>query len=488
MKLPAGNFFYRDSFIFGPGMQFNSWEFGAFTACVLLAYWIFYKQRFLQNCILLLASYFFYGWMHPAFPAFLLGLTLIGFVGGQAIERTVSQKKLVLIFFIILSSLGLVILKYANFIISFFEKGPDTGFSILNFLIPVGLSFYTFSTIGYLVDIYRKRRPALKDPVTYGAYISFFPHLLAGPIPTSTGILPQFEKPRQISFQDIEDGAGQIVWGLFKKMVVADNIGLAVNYCFANADSLSSLSLYLGIVLFSFQIYADFSGYSEIARGVAKLLGIDLFPNFRVPFFSRNPGEFWRRWHISLMRWLSDYIYIPLGGKSGNRVQYIAILLFTFTFSGLWHGANLTFVLWGLLNGLYFLPYIFTGTLHKYREVVAAGRWLPSLNEFFQMLLVFHLITFSRILFKAKDLDQAGIYFQNLIGNFKGSAPGDFILTHIKWCLLLLIVEWIQRSKNYILDVPGHKILKWTVYIAIAVLIMLFHKKHSMQEYYYFRF
>ena len=335
--------------------------------------------------------------------------------------------------------------------------------------------------------------------ITYGSYISFFPYLLAGPIPTSTEILPQFKEVRTLKLHDIEEALGQIIWGLFKKMVVADNIGLAVSYCFSNSESLNSLTLYAGIVLFSFQIYADFSGYSEIARGVARLFGIKLFKNFTMPFFSRNPGEFWRRWHVSLMRWLSSYIYIPLGGRSDNRVKYILVLMITFAFSGLWHGANWTFVLWGLLNGLYFLPYIFTNSMTRYKDLPGVGRFLPAWREALGMFITFNLITLSRVLFKAKDVPAAITYYKGLLLNFSPELPPQFILANVKWCILLLVVEWIQRNRVNVLDfdlakmftasnINVARIAKPVFYATILVLIFFFHKQQSLQEYYYFRF
>ena len=481
-------------------MQFNTWHFLYFGIIVLFIYWCFNKKTSIQNLILLASSYFFYGYMHLAFPIYLLTLTLIGYISGSILQQKgLVRKKLVLTISLILASCCLIVLKYADFIvISLSFSGPDES-SILHFIVPVGLSFYTFSTIGYIVDVYRGKTIAEKNLVTYGSYISFFPYLLAGPIPTSTEILPQFKKERKLTFKDTEEAFGQILWGLFKKMVVADNIGLAVSYCFANSNNLNSLTLYVGIVLFSFQIYADFSGYSEIARGVAKLFGIHLFKNFNMPFFSRNPGEFWRRWHISLMRWLSSYIYVPLGGRSDNKIKYIAVLLITFTFSGLWHGANWTFILWGLINGLFFLPYVFTNSMTRYKEEPGFGRIFPHWKEALGMIITFNLITLSRVLFKAKDIPAALSYYKGLFVNFTPGLPPEFILSNLKWCVLLLVVEWVQRNRETVLDLKLSgwikplnfdytRIIKPVFFAALLTLIIFFHKQQSLQEYYYFRF
>lgn len=320
-------------------MQFNTWEFLWFCSAMLLLYWLFNKWHRLQNILLIAGSFYFYSRLHISFPFYLAGLILSGYLFGQLIDRSEKHRKSWLILAIIMLSSCLVILKYTNFGIDI-VNGMGSRFDLLKFIVPVGLSFYTFSSIGYVIDIYRRKTVAQRDLAAYGAYISFFPHLLSGPIPNATIILPQFAQRRDFQFSGIEPAIQQILWGLFKKMVIADNISISVNYCFVHADSLNSLSLYLGIVLFSFQIYADFSAYSEIARGVAKLFGIDLFINFKLPFLSRNPGEFWRRWHVSLTQWLTDYIYKPLGGRALNRLGYILVILFIFFFSGLWHGAN----------------------------------------------------------------------------------------------------------------------------------------------------
>lgn len=468
-------------------MQFNTWEFFFFALVILMLYWLFYKKTGIQNLLLICASYYFYSRLDFSFPIYLFALTAVGYLVGLAIEKSRSFRKPILIGGIILLSSCLVILKYTNFGINTVNAlGAD--FSLLKLIVPVGLSFYTFSSIGYISDVYRKRIVAEQNPVTYGAYISFFPHLLAGPIASATVILPQFKTRREFGVSQVEPAIQEISWGLFKKMVIADNISIPVNYCFAHADSLNSFSLYLGIVLFSFQIYADFSGYSEIARGVARLFGIELFQNFKSPFLSRNPAEFWRRWHTSLTRWLTDYLYIPMGGRNAKGIQYCAILLFIFLFSGLWHGANWTFVLWGLLNGIYFLPYIYTNRLVRYREPASPGKWLPDLRTFWQILLTFHLITYSRVLFKSIDLQQAGEYFNGLFTRHNLTMPPAFLWKHLHWCVLLVIIEWTQRFRTHPLEIKAPVLVRYAVYAAVVMLIIMYHKTLSLQEYYYFRF
>lgn len=468
-------------------MQFNTWEFLWFCSAMLLLYWLLNKWYWVQNLLLIVASFYFYSRLHISFPFYLAGLILSGYLFGQLIDRSKKHRKNWLILAIIILSACLVILKYTNFGIDI-VNGMGSRFDLLKFIVPVGLSFYTFSSIGYVTDVYRKKVSAQKDLIAYGAYISFFPHLLSGPIPNATNILPQFTKKKIFLLTDIEPAIQQIVWGLFKKMVIADNISISVNYCFAHAESLNSLSLYLGIVLFSFQIYADFSAYSEIARGVAKLFGIDLFVNFKLPFLSRNPGEFWRRWHVSLTQWLTDYIYKPLGGRSLNRFGYIMAILFIFFFSGLWHGASWTFVLWGLLNGVYYIIYLLVNQIKQYSTAPDPGKWLPSVKTFLKIFLTFHLITFSRILFKSEDLDKAALYFVNLFSQHNIELPPAFLYSHLHWCILLVIVEWIQRFRLHPLDINAKYYIRYLIYILVIILTILYHKQLSLQEYYYFRF
>lgn len=468
-------------------MQFNSWDFLFFCSTVLLLYWCCYKYPRLQNALLLLAGFYFYSQLHYSFLFYLGGLIIVGFLAGLWINKIHAFKKSALILSIVLISSCLVILKYTNFGIDIIN-GMGARFDNLKFLIPVGLSFYTFSSIGYVTDVYRGTIKPEKDILAFGAYISFFPHLLAGPIPSASRHLAQFQQRKVFQVSGIEPAARAIIWGLFKKMVIADNISISVDYCFARVESLNSFSLYLGIVLFSFQIYADFSAYSDIARGVAKLFGIELFENFKSPFFSRNPGEFWRRWHISLTRWLTDYLYTPLGGRSLNKINSIFVILFIFLFSGLWHGASLNFVLWGLLNGLYYVVFLIFKQIKHYDEAPDRNRWLPSFSTLAKILLTFHLITFSRILFKAENFEKASSYWNGLISRHSFDWPPSFLYAHIHWCLLLIFMEWTQRFRQHPLDISNNKYMRYLLYTIILVIIILYHKKLSLQEYYYFRF
>lgn len=468
-------------------MNFYSWVFLIFCVCSLAMYWLPVRNKQYQNLILLISSYVFYGWTHPLNAAFLAVLTALTFAGGIIAAR--SPSKFILALFIILTALPLAVFKYAGFITEIMHAPVFDNSAILKWIVPVGMSFITFTCIGYIVDCFRKTIAAEKNLLTYGTYIAFFPHLLSGPIPDAKTILPQFNPVRKFPLQELHPAACLIVWGLFKKLVIADNLNLAANYCFAHYENLEGSTLFCGVLLFGFQIYADFSGYSDMMKGIAKLFGIEIHWNFRLPFFSRNPREFWRKWHISLMHWLKNYIYIPLGGRSSNRTIYVFAVLFTFTFSGLWHGANSTFVIWGFLNGCLFLPFWLTGQLKTYPQPVAHGRMLPSAKEFVLMLLTFNLINLTRVFFKSNSVDEAFGYYGKMFSASLFAKPTYFIFKELKWCLLLAGIEWVQRERKYILDIDTrNKMLKWVPVAVCIALILLLQKKTSLQEHYYFRF
>jgi D-alanyl-lipoteichoic acid acyltransferase DltB (MBOAT superfamily) len=313
--------------------------------------------------------------------------------------------------------------------------------------------------------------------------------LLSGPIPSATNVLPQFSRSNKLTFQQIEQSVAEILWGLFKKMVIAANVEKVVNYCYASYEDLNGSTLFLGVTLFNLYLYADFSAYSEIARGVARLLGIDIAQNFKMPFFSRNPGEFWRRWHTSLRKWMLDYLYLPLGGNRGSKVQYVLVMLFIFSFSGLWHGANMTFVCWGLLNGIYFLPYILTDKLTRYKDVVASGRLFPSGKEFLQLLLTFNLITLTRIFFRAPNMTVVKGLVVKIFSASILAVPMALVVKNVLICLPMLAFEWVQREKAYVLELSKTNIyIRIAGYVAVVVLIYIFHKRQNLSEYYYFKF
>lgn len=472
-------------------MLFNTVEFAVFFAVVFMAYWSVFRFRDARNMVLLGANWYFYNYLHYTFPFYLLGMILVGYTFAQLIERQEKQniRKTILTIGIIILGFGLTYIKYSGLILGNITGLQQWQASALHILVPLGISYYTFSSIGYITDVYRRRLPAERNIITYASYISFFPHLLSGPIPSSVTVLPQFSKVRLPGWAQIEHSVGEILWGLFKKMVLAAHAEKIVNYCYASYEDLNGSTVFLGVMLFNLYLYADFSAYSDIARGVARLMGIELTQNFKMPFFSRNPGEFWRRWHTSLRKWMLDYLYLPLGGNRGGKLQYILAIIFIFSFSGLWHGANMTFVCWGLLNGIYFIPYILTDSMTRYKDIAGAGRLLPSVKEACQIGFTFLLTTLSRIFFRAPNMTVASGLIEKIFSAGIAKAPLKMVWTKVVMFVPVLAFEWVQREKLYVLQLSKKNVyIRVAGYITVVVLICLLYKKQNASEYYYFKF
>ena len=385
-------------------MLFNSVEFALFLPIVFLLYWFVFNRNIkVQNLFIVAASYLFYGWWNWKFLLLIAFTSLCSFGAGLLIERHERKAKWINVLNIILNLGILGTFKYYDFFVSSFAEmfGLNADSLLLRIILPVGISFYTFQALGYSIDVYKKKLPPTHDPVAFFAYISFFPQLVAGPIERATNLLPQFLRRRTFDPTQAVDGLRQILWGLFKKMVVADNCAIMVNYVFDNYAEESGAMLILGAVAFTFQIYGDFSGYSDIAIGVARLFGFTLMRNFNFPYFSRDIAEFWRRWHISLNTWFRDYVYIPLGGSRGGKSMIIRNTFVIFLISGLWHGANWTFLLWGAYNAVLFLPLILSHKNRKNLNQIAEGRLFPSGNEFLQIFSTFVLVVIGWIIFRA---------------------------------------------------------------------------------------
>lgn len=474
-------------------MLFNSIEFGVFLPVVFLLYWfVFAKNLKLQNLFIVAVSYLFYGWWDVRFLFLIALTTLVSFVSGRLIvyfrrketgkadhwfknrARLVSAGNIIF-------NLGILgCFKYYDFFITSFAEafrllGTPLQLHTLDLILPVGISFYTFQALSYTIDVYKGKIGATNDIVSFFAYVSFFPQLVAGPIERATQLLPQFYKERIFSYPAAVDGLRQILWGLFKKVVVADNCAVFVNQMYTDYTEKPSLVLILAAVFFSVQIYCDFSGYSDIAIGTARLFGFRLMRNFRVPYFSRDIAEFWRRWHISLTTWFRDYVYIPLGGSRGSRWQSVRNTLIVFTLSGLWHGANFTFLFWGLFNGLLFLPLLLGKKNRRYIDIPAEGKVLPSAGEAVSMFLTFILVTVGWIFFRAESLTQAFGYL-SAIFSFS-SVTGSYIsLIPKKICFLVLflfVCEWFQRDKEHVLQID--KFPCWGRYMAYyGIVISLF--------------
>ena len=472
-------------------MLFNTTDFAIFFCVVLIIYWLCRKWRNVQNGILLVASAYFYYCFRSSLPVYLYCIICAGYISGIIInaQSEIHKRKTVLICAIVIIGAGLTYIKYSGLLFGNIPGLSKWQASVLNIVTPIGISYFTFSSIGYITEVYRKTILPERNFITYAAYISYFPHILSGPIPSAAKILPQFRNNFVPTRARVEQSLGEITWGLFKKMVVADNVVKTVNYVFDRYEDQNGSTLFLGTTLFSLYLYADFSGYSEIAMGTSRLLGIELTKNFRMPFFSRNPGEFWRRWHTSLRKWFLDYIYIPMGGKEISIAKYIALILFIFSFSGLWHGANYTFICWGFLNGLYFVPYILTGTLTRYKAPVAAGRIFPTVKEFFQVLLTFNLVTISRVFFRSPDIHVAADFFSKICSKSFFQAPLHLVTTNLIWCIPMLVVEWIQREKDYVLEAKKLNIfIRIIIFGVVIAATWYFHKQMNTTEYYYFKF
>ena len=467
-------------------MLFNSIEFAIFLPIVFLLYWfVFNRNLKLQNLFIVIVSYVFYGWWDWRFLFLIAFTSFCSWGSGLLIERYKSnpkKAKAISILNIVLNLLILGAFKYYDFFAKEFVEllGLSSDGLLLNIILPVGISFYTFQALSYSIDVYRGKLKPTHDIVQFFAYVSFFPQLVAGPIERATNLLPQFEKPRKFYYDIAVDGLRQILWGLFKKMVVADNCAVYVDQVFSNYQSQSGSTLLLAAVLFAFQIYGDFSGYSDIAIGTAKLFGIKLMRNFNMPYFSRDIAEFWRRWHISLTTWFRDYVYIPLGGSRVSKAKVVRNTFVIFLLSGFWHGANWTFIVWGAYHALLFLPLILLGKNRKYTDVVAKDRFFPSLKEMGQMLLTFFLAVVGWVVFRANTIEEAWSYLCGVFNKSLFSVPylesRHYYLPVVISIILMLVVEWLQRNKEHAFDLSGIKshVLKFGIYYVMVVALFWF--------------
>jgi D-alanyl-lipoteichoic acid acyltransferase DltB (MBOAT superfamily) len=476
-------------------MLFNSFDYLIFLPTVFLLYWFFFKKAItIQNLLLLLVSYVFYAWWDWRFLSLIIFSSFIDYYCGLAIEKANSQKSkkwwLTLSMFVNLGFLG--IFKYYNFFANelqsaFSSVGYEFNALTLNIILPVGISFYTFQTMSYTIDVYRNQLKPTKDIIAFFAFVSFFPQLVAGPIERATNLLPQFYKKREFKYKLVADGLRQILWGLFKKIVVADNCAIVVNQIFDNQANYNSSALVVGAIFFAFQIYGDFSGYSDIAIGTARLFGFNLMQNFAFPYFSRDIAEFWRRWHISLSTWFRDYVYIPLGGSRGGTAMKVRNTFIIFIVSGFWHGANWTFIIWGFLHALYFLPLLLMNKNRINTDVVAQGKKLFSFKEFLQITITFTLTLLAWVFFRAASVTDAISYLYGMASKSLFALP-NVDLKPLAFIFVLIIVEWLQRSKQHGLQLDGNIwfIFRWLTYLLLIFMIIIFGAKS--QSFIYFQF
>ena len=478
-------------------MLFNSIDFAIFLPIVFVLYWfVANKSLKYQNALIVAASYLFYGWWDWRFLSLILFSTIVDYLVGRRlkIENKENRRK-ALLWTSILMNLGfLCFFKYYNFfldnfIAAFSFFGTEIRENTLNIILPVGISFYTFQTLSYTIDVYRGKLEPTKDFIVFSAFVSFFPQLVAGPIERATHLLPQFYKKRTFNYSKAVDGLRQILWGLFKKVVIADNCADFANQIFNNSADMNGSTLALGAIFFTFQIYGDFSGYSDIAIGTSRLFGFDLMKNFSFPYFSRDIAEFWRRWHISLSTWFRDYLYIPLGGSRGGIWMKVRNTFIIFIVSGFWHGANWTFIIWGALNAIYFLPLLLTNNNRNNLEIVAQGKYFPTLKELFQMSITFMLTVIAWVFFRAKNIGHAYDYISTMFSSSLFSKPTIFPLATILLIMLFVLVEWIGREGDYAISNLGLKWkrpIRYAMYYAIVVSIFWFGGKE--QQFIYFQF
>ena len=446
---------------------------------------------------------FFYAIWDYRFLSLIIFSSLVDFLVGQGLHATeAKQKRKQWLWLSLIVNLGFLgVFKYFNFFVDSFADlvglfGMNPSLPTLQIILPVGISFYTFQTLSYTIDIYYKKLEPTRNWLNFFTYVAFFPQLVAGPIERARNLLPQIENRRFFTYENGKEGMRQILWGFFKKVVVADNCAVFVDAIFENYAELSTTMLILGSVLFAFQIYCDFSGYSDIAIGTARLLGIKLMQNFATPYFSRNIAEFWRRWHISLSTWFRDYLYIPLGGSRVGRLLQTRNIFAIFLVSGFWHGANFTFLFWGFIHSLCYLPQVFSNTNRKYLDVVAANRWLPNFGEIYRMFQTFVMVTLAWIFFRVPTISDGFLYLKSMITNqLRGPLPQvnskPLSLQDLQllfgYILVVLLFEWINRREEHGLKIlPKNIILRYLIYIILSLLIVEF--LYGETEFIYFQF
>ncbi|MFY0689959.1 MAG: MBOAT family protein [Cyclobacteriaceae bacterium] len=480
-------------------MLFNSLDFAIFLPIVFILYWFATNRNLkLQSFLIVIASYIFYGWWDWRFLSLIVFSTLVDYSIGLRLAKEDNQLKRK---FLLWTSIGvnlgfLGFFKYYNFFLDNFISafsffGMKINANSLNIILPVGISFYTFQTLSYTIDVYKRKLEPTKDIVAFSAFVSFFPQLVAGPIERATNLLPQFYKKRQFDYSRAVDGMRQILWGLFKKIVIADNCAQYANEIFNNSADYGGSTLVLGALFFTFQIYGDFSGYSDIAIGTSRLFGFNLMQNFAFPYFSRDIAEFWRKWHISLSSWFRDYLYIPLGGSRGSTWLTVRNTFIIFIVSGFWHGANWTFIVWGTLNALYILPSILTKTNRKNLDTVAKNKYIPSIKDFLSITLTFGLTVLAWVFFRAENISHAFSFIRSTFSNSLFTVPEICPIETIVLIIVFMIIEWIGRNNQFALQnisTIKNPLIRWLSYIAVVLTIYFFGKFSSSIEFIYFQF
>lgn len=477
-------------------MLFHTLSFAVFFSIVFLLYWfVFHKSLKNQNIFLLLVSFTFYSFWDWRFLFLLLfSIGLDFYVGNQIYFNSKNQlRKKVWLWLSILVNLSLLgFFKYFNFFIDNFSDfltflGLKSNHWSLQIILPVGISFYTFHGLSYVIDIYNDKIKPEESFINYSLFVSFFPLLVAGPIERATHLLPQIKIKRNFDYENAVNGLRQILWGLVKKIVIADSCAVYVNMIYDNPSHYSGSTLVIGAILFSFQIYGDFSGYTDIALGVARLLGIELVQNFSYPYFSRDIAEFWRRWHISLSSWFRDYVYIPLGGSNGTKYEIVRNIFIIFILSGFWHGANWTFVIWGLLNAMFFLPLLLRNKNRKHLKIVTDNDF--NLKTVIQIFLTFGMVTFGWIFFRSNSINDALNYVSVILSKTLFSLPEIFPKTLFAYLFLFICIEWQGRNNHFAIENFGSnwkKTIRIGFYYLLAGMVLYYSGKEF--QFLYFQF
>jgi alginate O-acetyltransferase complex protein AlgI len=461
---------------------FNSLEFLIFLPIVFCLYWfVFNKNLRWQNALLLIASYFFYGWWSWKFMGLLALSTFMDYVYGFSVAAKNRNKARLFLWLGIINNLGiLAVFKYYNFFAEQFQKGFELlGLhvhpAILNIGLPIGISFYTFHGMSYVFDIYRGKQRPVSNFIEYAVFVSFFPLLVAGPIERATHLLPQIQQKRTFNYTQAAQGCRLILWGMFKKVVIADSLAVIADNIFNHYQGHNSFTLILGAIAFSFQIYGDFSGYSDIGMGTAKLFGFELLSNFRFPYFSRDIAEFWRRWHISLSSWFRDYLYIPLGGSKDGKLKAVRNTFIIFLVSGFWHGASWNFIAWGFIHACGFLPLLLLNRNRKHvNEVVAADRLFPNGKELQQMITTFSFVTFAWIFFRIHSMRSAIDYVKCIFTNYRHPAEAALYISIFYYIVPLLVIDWLFRRNERTLTVLSSSSISLKAVYRLALFIIYF--------------
>lgn len=482
-------------------MAFNSYYFLIFFAIVFLLYYFPLNEKIkAQNCLLLIASYFFYGIANFMMIPLLLGATLVFYFLGLSIDKNNVKKSSILkILGVSLGAGMLIYFKYLNFFIESFSHlfnsiGLKTNSGTFVIILPLGISFFTFKLISYIIEVSKGKMEPTKDFVVFATYIAFFPTILSGPIDRPNNFIAQLRVKRIFHYDLAVDGCRQIIWGLFKKMVIADNLAVLVNSVWSDIANQSGGTLLITAILYSIQMYTDFSGYSDMAIGIGKILGFNITRNFNYPFFSRNVSEFWRNWHMSLTSWLTDYVFMPLNVRFRNfgNIGLISAIIINMLVVGLWHGANWTFVIFGLYHGLLFIPLILSGTFFKKKKIKLTNLGLPLPQDFFKIIGTFLLVTFGLIIFRAENIIQFLQYAKGLLNITKflnNTAGFGMLYSTFTFIVCLFIVEWIQREKEFPLQIDENfksKVVRALIYWGLIIIIIL--NSGEEQKFIYFQF